>query len=127
MKFSTVTAALELALVGTGVVSALPQNKRTNRGNYEPHKTTSYPARQPTPTHYVKVGGKDAQGGAVLRYDPEVVYADAGETIVFDFLFANHTVTESTFEHPCENKAGYDVLATGFRPNLVRRRPHCSV
>jgi hypothetical protein len=45
-----------------------------------------------------------------------VVYADKGDTIIYDFLFRNHTVTESTFDNPCTRKQG-DSFASGFRPN----------
>ncbi|KAA8900322.1 hypothetical protein FN846DRAFT_959077 [Sphaerosporella brunnea] len=86
----------------------------TENEHYRPTPRAAAPR-----TFNVKVGGKDAAGVGILRYSPEVVYAEIGDTIVFDFLFRNHTVTESTFDSPCVKKAG--GFASGFRPNLENK------
>ena len=94
MKLSLATLALFSA-----AVSALPGST---------YKSSS--------TYTVKVGGLIGDT-AILKYDPPTVYADIGDTIVFDFLFRNHTVTESSFDKPCEKLDG--GFASGFLPNLV--------
>lgn len=47
-------------------------------------------------TQYVMVGGS-----AGLVYSPEYVYANVGDTILFQFGAKNHTVTQSSFAQPC--------------------------
>ncbi|KII89138.1 hypothetical protein PLICRDRAFT_40770 [Plicaturopsis crispa FD-325 SS-3] len=63
-------------------------------------------------THTVLVGNN--QG---LTYEPSSVNASVGDTIEFQFISKNHTVTQSTFAAPCENMttptAGID---SGFMP-----------
>lgn len=53
-------------------------------------------APAPSNTQYVMVGGT-----AGLVYSPEYVYANVGDTIVFQFGAKNHTVTQSSFAQPC--------------------------
>jgi len=61
-------------------------------------------------THQVTVGGS-----AGLIYTPETIEAAVGDMVVFTFLSANHTVTQSAFTEPCVKLAtGMD---TGFVPN----------
>ncbi|KAL5529354.1 hypothetical protein ACEPAG_5339 [Sanghuangporus baumii] len=55
----------------------------------------------------VQVG---ANGG--LTYEPSSVNASQGDTIAFQFLAKNHTVTQSTFANPC-TASGVD---SGFFP-----------
>ncbi|KAL1944445.1 hypothetical protein VTO73DRAFT_2875 [Trametes versicolor] len=59
-------------------------------------------------THTVKVG---ENGG--LTYDPTSVTAANGDTIEFQFLSKNHTVTQSTFASPCSNITDATGLVTG--------------
>lgn len=61
-------------------------------------------------THKVVVGGP-----AGLVYTPEFVVAAPGDTVSFDFLSRNHTVTQSTLDLPCIFKS--DGKKSGFRPN----------
>ncbi|CDO76443.1 hypothetical protein BN946_scf184781.g20 [Trametes cinnabarina] len=49
-------------------------------------------------TFTVKVGEN-----GTLTYDPPTVNAQNGDTIEFQFLSKNHTVTQSTFAAPCSN------------------------
>jgi len=57
----------------------------------------------------VTVGGP---GG--VKFTPEFVTAQAGDVVVFTFQQKNHTVTQSTFDSPCQRSAnGFD---TGFIP-----------
>ncbi|KAI9069988.1 hypothetical protein FKP32DRAFT_1599569 [Trametes sanguinea] len=49
-------------------------------------------------TWTVKVGAN-----GTLTYDPPTVIAQNGDTIEFQFLSKNHTVTQSTFPAPCSN------------------------
>lgn len=62
-------------------------------------------------THTVTVGGD-----AGLVYTPAEIIADIGDTVHFMFLKQNHSVTQSTFDKPCNRLAtGED---SGLMPNL---------
>ncbi|KAG9017175.1 hypothetical protein FRB90_001441 [Tulasnella sp. 427] len=68
----------------------------------------SVEARKPK-NHKVVVGGE-----AGLVYTPNHVKAHVGDTVTFHFHFKNHTVTQSSFEKPCEPlEGGFD---SGFMP-----------
>ncbi|KAI0820188.1 Cupredoxin [Trametes gibbosa] len=59
-------------------------------------------------THTIKVGGN-----GTLTYDPSSITANNGDTIQFQFLSKNHTVTQSTFAAPCSNVTDGNGLVTG--------------
>lgn len=61
--------------------------------------------------HTVIVGGD-----AGLVYTPSEVVASVGDTVHFVFMKNNHTVTQSTFEKPC-NKKSADAPDSGFLVN----------
>jgi len=63
--------------------------------------------------HTVIVGGKD-----ILRYNPEHVKANPGDTIKFIFMQKNHTLTESTFDSPCTKLDDMRAFDTDFVPNI---------
>jgi len=48
--------------------------------------------------HVVKVGGANG----TLIYSPNNLVAAAGDMVQFQFAPANHTVTQSTFDNPCQ-------------------------
>jgi plastocyanin len=67
-------------------------------------------AQQAVATHTVVVGGE-----AGLKFTPDQVEANIGDSVVFVFQSQNHTVTQSTFDSPCVRlPGGFD---TGFMPN----------
>ncbi|KAI9456668.1 hypothetical protein BJY52DRAFT_1275307 [Lactarius psammicola] len=58
----------------------------------------------------VTVGGP----GGVIKYNPNFVTANAGDTVTFIFQQKNHTATQSTFANPCTPvPGGFD---SGFVP-----------
>lgn len=61
-------------------------------------------------THQVMVGGT-----AGLTYQPAQINAAVGDMVVFTFMNANHTVTQSTFEEPCVAMPG--GMDSGFQAN----------
>ncbi|KAL7276232.1 hypothetical protein RUND412_000790 [Rhizina undulata] len=61
-------------------------------------------------TFTVTVGGPN-----LLTYQPNNITAVAGDTIMFDFLEKNHTLTQSTLANPCSPMAG--GIDSGFKPN----------
>lgn len=64
----------------------------------------------PGASHTVKVGGP---GGLVFQ--PQELDVPVGDTVIFEFLSQNHTVTQSAFAKPCAKiDNGMD---TGFVPN----------
>ncbi|KAH8153447.1 uncharacterized protein LAJ45_02260 [Morchella importuna] len=66
-------------------------------------------------TYMVKVGGRGDDGKPILKYDPETVNAKAGDIVKFNFLLANHTVTQSSFDTPCTGIDG--GFKTGIQSN----------
>lgn len=53
-------------------------------------------------------------GGGPLRYDPQFVNANPGDTIIFTFKQSNHTATQSTLTQPCVKASnGFD---SGYMP-----------
>ncbi|KAG8681286.1 hypothetical protein FRC09_017592, partial [Ceratobasidium sp. 395] len=59
-----------------------------------------------------------------LLYDPQYVHAKPGDTIEFEFHPKNHTVTESSFDYPCQRlESGY-AFRTGFVPVPLTQTSH---
>lgn len=52
-------------------------------------------------------------GGTALRFEPQSVTAQVGDIIRFSFRQKNHTVTQSSFEAPCQ------ALPNGFNSGFV--------
>ncbi|RDL38047.1 uncharacterized protein BP5553_05480 [Venustampulla echinocandica] len=61
-------------------------------------------------THTVVVGGS-----AGLQFTPNTLSAAVGDMVVFTFMSANHTATQSAFDTPCDPLAG--GMDSGFMPN----------
>ncbi|KAH6674570.1 Cupredoxin [Halenospora varia] len=61
-------------------------------------------------THTVVVGG-----AAGLVYNPESITAAVGDMVIFTFMSANHTVTQSAFTSPCVKLEG--GMDSGFMAN----------
>lgn len=61
-------------------------------------------------THSVQVGG-----AAGLAYSPSEIKAAVGDMVIFTFMSQNHTVTQSTFDAPCDPMAA--GMDSGFQPN----------
>ncbi|KAI6781520.1 uncharacterized protein J7T54_001482 [Emericellopsis cladophorae] len=62
-------------------------------------------------THTVTVGGPNG-----LVYEPESLHnVPVGDMVIFEYLAQNHTVTQSTFDLPCDPLAG--GMDTGHQPN----------
>ncbi len=61
-------------------------------------------------THRVTVGGEKG-----LIYEPATIEANVNDMVIFTFLSANHTATQSAFTTPCERLSG--GMDTGFQPN----------
>ncbi|KAH0548134.1 hypothetical protein GP486_008137, partial [Trichoglossum hirsutum] len=79
-----------------------------NPGYTPPSYTSSATGADPT----VIVGG-----GTNLTFSPSYIkQVKPGQKIHFQFLARNHSVTESSFGHPCLPKPGVD---SDFRPNLA--------
>lgn len=61
-------------------------------------------------THEVMVGG-----AAGLQFTPAEIKAAVGDMVVFTFMSANHTATQSAFDTPCQALAG--GMDSGFQAN----------
>lgn len=49
-----------------------------------------------------------------LVYTPNNIKANAGEMVQFQFVAGNHTVTQSTFDQPCQPISTIQTNVTGF-------------
>jgi hypothetical protein len=54
-------------------------------------------------------------------FSPNTINAHSGDSVVFQFQNGNHSVTESTFDTPCEPLAG--GADSGFMPNPSSQVP----
>ncbi|XXG97040.1 nucleolar protein [Hypoxylon texense] len=72
--------------------------------------TTTAAAAGAATTHTVIVGG-----AAGLVYTPSEIQANVGDMVIFEFMNANHTASQSTFAEPCKLMAG--GMDSGFQPN----------
>lgn len=52
---------------------------------------------------------------ATNTFVPNTINANAGDAVLFQFRNGNHSITQSTFDTPCEPLAG--GVDSGFRPN----------
>ncbi|CAD6439213.1 e62a7027-20c5-45de-9890-802a0de5c1fa [Sclerotinia trifoliorum] len=62
--------------------------------------------------HNVTIGDK-----GLNIYSPNQINANIGDTIRFQFLAKNHTVTQSDFNTPCTPNGGFDTGFIQFNPN----------
>ncbi|KAF2806587.1 Cupredoxin [Mytilinidion resinicola] len=66
-------------------------------------------------THTIEVGKSG------LSFEPNTTTAAVGDTIVFDFYPQNHSVTQSSFEKPCEPLSSTSFfsgfMATSSKPD----------
>jgi plastocyanin len=66
--------------------------------------------------HVVRV----ASANNSLLYFPNNIKAEVGDMVQFQFAAGNHTVTQSTFDNPCEpivmNSANTTGIYSGFMP-----------
>ncbi|KAL5533378.1 hypothetical protein ACEPAF_5154 [Sanghuangporus sanghuang] len=119
---TTSAAATTTSEVATTTPSVVTVTETITVGDGNTVTTTygSYPGSvQPTSAssnnHLVVVGGQD------LLYNPSNITTQPGDTITFQFMVKNHTVTQSSFAEPCRRltdtsttgQVGFD---SGFMP-----------
>ncbi|KAF2010516.1 hypothetical protein BU24DRAFT_320898, partial [Aaosphaeria arxii CBS 175.79] len=51
-----------------------------------------------------------------LAFNPDSLSVDNGTILRFNFLGRNHTLTQSSFEHPCRNASLFDTGYEQFNP-----------
>lgn len=90
--------------MGAGVAAA------TGAASAAPLASGAAAAPAAAQTHQVMVGGN-----AGLAYSPSQINAAIGDMVVFTFMSANHTATQSSFAEPCVAMAG--GMDSGFQPN----------
>jgi plastocyanin len=66
-------------------------------------------AQGSTTVHVVTVGSKSG----AIQFSPNNIKANTGDMVQFQFAAGNHTVTQSTFDQPCEPIAMNSNI-TGF-------------
>jgi plastocyanin len=58
--------------------------------------------------------GADTNGTAALVFNPQVITANVGDLINFEFHGGNHTVTQSSFANPCTQQFNTVTQQNGF-------------
>ncbi|KAI0013064.1 hypothetical protein F4779DRAFT_613935 [Xylariaceae sp. FL0662B] len=53
--------------------------------------------------------------GGQLKFDPETLNTQVGDTVTYSFFAKNHAVAQSTFDNPCQLQK--DGVFSGFTPN----------
>ena len=104
MQFTTLALAA-LASLASG------ECPRKIEGSGDRKRNTNSPPAQKTWVVTV------AQNGS-LTYSPNKLVAQAGEFVQFQFHAGNHTVTQSTFDQPCQPIAQHSNL-TGFHSGFL--------
>ncbi|KAH8807074.1 Cupredoxin, partial [Xylogone sp. PMI_703] len=64
--------------------------------------------------HSVLVGGFGR-----LAFEPNHLNVNVGDTVVFDFLGQNHTLTQSSLENPCTDDNGFSTGFKQFNPKSI--------
>ncbi|KAF2834201.1 hypothetical protein M501DRAFT_922606, partial [Patellaria atrata CBS 101060] len=57
-----------------------------------------------------------------LQFDPHTLTVPPGTTLTFNFLSLNHTLTQSSFEHPCNKTGSIDTGFNQFNPQNISGR-----
>jgi plastocyanin len=117
-------AAFQSAATGNSSASAANSTATTTTSASGQSATAAYGSAAPTSTstsatttdHQVVVGGPGK-----LYYSPANITAQAGDTVTFQFMQKNHTVTQSTFASPCRaltltSTSGQVGFDSGFMP-----------
>lgn len=73
--------------------------------------TTSAGQQRPQPTMDIVVGA-----AGKLVFDPPAVNASKGTLLRFSFPGINHTLTQSSFEHPCKKAGAFGTDFNQFNP-----------
>lgn len=112
----------------SGNDAATPPTSATGTTATDYPSPTGYPAGHPAgwaPSAVATVTVGLDQGKTLKFEPPYLTNVRKGDTIRFDFRAVNHTLTESSFEEPC-NKLANDAVDTNFKnanaddtPNLV--------
>ncbi|KAG7444607.1 uncharacterized protein BT62DRAFT_216235 [Guyanagaster necrorhizus] len=123
------TASSSAATVATTNYTPPPAQSWTTATATVTHGTTSWlttytsydgtpaPTFAPQPVDHKIVVGNNGQ----LEYGPANISASIGDSVTFQFNPKNHTVTQSSFQHPCQRLAetstsGQVGFSSGFRP-----------
>jgi plastocyanin len=92
MKFSTASAVAALSAIAPALVSAV-----------------DIPV----------IVGANADGSAGLVFSPQVITAQVGDIVNFQFRGGNHTVTQSSFANPCAWQFNTATQKNGFNSDFV--------
>lgn len=110
-----VTKTINEKVVVTETVTAPAEHKTEIAGGDGVTHTIDEGATATVPhlaaSHTVKVGGP---AGLVFE-PPQLQDVPVGDTVIFEFLAENHTVTQSPFDDPCSALEG--GMDTGHQPN----------
>lgn len=103
---SQTTTVISLDSSSTHTASSTAASTSASRTSSSPTTTT-----KPKATHLVEVG---TSGG--FAYRPNQLNASIGDTVRFNFLGRNHSVTQSNLSSPCTYNGGFDTGLNQFNP-----------
>ncbi|KAH7320110.1 hypothetical protein B0I35DRAFT_478394 [Stachybotrys elegans] len=81
----------------------------------------SFASVQATNVHVINVGANPETGEPAVGFFPDKITAAVGDAVQFQFWAGNHTVTQSSFDSPCQpivlpaNATGSGIFS-GFQP-----------
>lgn len=80
-----------------------------------PHATWTASATGPDSSATATLNVTVGQEGKLV-FSPSSLNAPIGTVITFNFLSLNHTLTQSTLQHPCTSNGGFDSSFAQFNP-----------
>lgn len=108
----TANSRTEVIIIWINPGSGSPTTKINDKVTITKTVTAGGEGAAATPaTHTVKVGGP---GGLTFQPD-QLNNVPVGDTVVFEFLSQNHTVSQSPFDTPCKKLEG--GMDSGFQAN----------
>ncbi|KAH8100210.1 hypothetical protein BXZ70DRAFT_989265 [Cristinia sonorae] len=110
---------IQSGFTGDGVAVQATATVTTPGGNkvitYESYPGSAAPTSLASSDHLVLIGGSNE-----LTFAPAHITAQPGDTITFQFTRGNHSVVQSSFEHPCQSLTKTSMSGeTGFNSGFI--------
>jgi plastocyanin len=77
-------------------------------------QSSTMAAARPAQTHFVRVGNNQSATNATAVFQPRLVAASVGDTVIFNFTEGNHTANQAMFYAPCIPANQADNRVNGF-------------
>ena len=100
------------SITSNGAYTHSAPPKDTSSSPVYSNTTTAHASRQ---THHVQVGTFNGK----VQFIPNNVNAEIGDVVLYDFLKASHSLTQSEFLTPCTYNGGFDTGLNQVNPQNV--------